>query len=84
MQRSFNMIAIDFILWTLMVIKVVAEPLEKIGMSIRLPFPNEQSILGVGGLSYSNDNNENLWMACTENIGSTKDDEDVDTAVSNF
>ena len=51
----------------------VAEPLEKIGQSIHLPFPNDQSIKGVVGLSYNNQNNTNLWLACSDTIASEED-----------
>ena len=59
-----------------------ATPLEKIGHSIHLPFPNDQSILGVGGLSYSNEDNMDLWTACSENVAFAHDDENKDAAVS--
>ena len=44
----------------------LAYSMHKIGQSIRLPFPNDQTILGVGGLTY--DKYTNIWTASAENI----------------
>lgn len=44
----------------------LAFSMQKIGQSIRLPFPNDQTILGVGGLTYDKDTN--IWTASSENI----------------
>ena len=44
----------------------LAYSMHKIGQSIRLPFPNDQTILGIGGLAY--DKYTNIWTAAAENI----------------
>ena len=62
--------------------KATRSPLEQIGTSILLPFPNDQSILGVGGLSYSNEENINLWIASSENIAFALDERNAGAAVS--
>ena len=41
-------------------------PLEETGKSISLPYPNDQQILGVGGLSY--DKESDTWTVSAENI----------------
>ena len=48
-------------------------PMKQVGMPIKLPFPNNQSILGVGGLEYDNDNN--IWTASAENLVGLEVDE---------
>lgn len=48
--------------------------LQRYGKKVTLPFPNEPSILGVGGLSYNRDSD--TWTASSENIvGSSIEDE---------
>jgi len=48
--------------------------MESIGKSIHLPFPNDQTILGIGGLSYDKDTQ--IWSAPSENIpGYSLDDQ---------
>ena len=44
--------------------------LEQVGKALRLPFPNEQLILGVGGLGYNAD--ADIWTASSENIAPVK------------
>lgn len=57
-----------------------ALPLELVGSPIKLPYPNEQNILGVGGLSY--DAEQDLWCASSENIAFASDNGTSDIAVS--
>jgi len=57
-----------------------ASPLEPIGKPIQLPFPNDQIILGVGGLGYHNV--QDVWTACSENIASASAKESSDAPVS--
>ena len=54
--------------------------LEPIGKPIRLPFPNDQLILGVGGFSYNT--YDNIWTASSENIASVFDKDTPEAAVS--
>jgi hypothetical protein len=63
----------SILLSTLLLPSVVsASPLEPVGKPIRLPFPNDQSILGVGGLGY--DSRHDLWSASSENIASASNE----------
>lgn len=48
----------------------VSHPFEQIGTAIKMPFPNQQAILGVGGLTYHRD--IDIWTASSENIIGTK------------
>jgi len=62
-------------------VMVSSYPLDPIGNVIKLPFPNDQSILGVGGLAY--DSRENLWSASCENIASASHiNNDSDVTIS--
>ena len=54
--------------------------LEPIGKPIRLPFPNDQLILGVAGFSYNT--YDNIWTASSENIASVFDEDTSEAAVS--
>ena len=47
--------------------------MKQVGMPIKLPFPNNQSILGVGGLVYDDDNK--IWTASAENLVGSEVDE---------
>ena len=54
--------------------------LEPIGKTIRIPFPNDHPILGVGGFSYNT--YDNVWTASSENIASVFDEDTLEAAVS--
>ena len=54
--------------------------LEPIGKTIRIPFPNDQLILGVDGFSYNT--YDNVWTASSENIASVFDEDKPEAAVS--
>ena len=54
--------------------------LDPIGKPIRIPFPNDQLILGVSGFSYNN--NDNVWTASSDNIASVFDEDTPKAAVS--
>lgn len=48
--------------------------LQKVGHTINLPYPNDQNILGVGGISY--DEQSDSWALGCENIAyATEDDQ---------
>lgn len=50
--------------------------LEPFGKAIKLPFPNEQNILGIGGLSFNS--KDNIWTVACENVAmANNEDEDI-------
>lgn len=57
--------------------------LQKVGHTINIPYPNDQNILGVGGISY--DEHSDSWALGCENIAyATEDDQmKIDASVRN-
>jgi len=64
------------------VIALGSSPLEPVGEAITLEFPNDQQILGVGGLGYDAQND--LWFASSESLENraSSSDEDFNLSVS--
>lgn len=54
--------------------------LKKIGMDIHIPFPNKETIMGVGGLVFHNISK--TWTVCAENIPGSTSNEDYPLASS--
>lgn len=66
--------------------------LESVGLPVALPFPNDQRILGVGGLGY--DAQHDVWSASSENLASVSssgennasslEDNDISVSYENY